>query len=696
MISPSHLLSLASRILIVFAILVFVGYFVIFCVYAVALFRFPYDYDQGEGFELNDSLLFARGEWPYKDNETFPFYASNYGPVFHLLVLPLFPIFGPNLLAGRVLSFLATLSVGAIVGVVVYRHTRDRPIAALSGLMVFASNFVYHIGPLFRQHMTMVLFELLAVVAIAGWGSVRSLPVGQTSNEQGHGSTPAGSQTRRPRGAWRNILLSMLFLLLAGYTKQLSAATSLAVLAFLFLRMPKQAIAAGLGLAVAAGAIFAWMDVATGGQWFVNTITANANVYDYRQAVDLYGQFFSLHFFIAAMAIGYLVYELYWNRLSAYSVWFASALANAALSGKWGAGESYFVTAVVAACITSGLAIGKLRRRLAATRADSTLVYAGVEALAGNRLKARFRSGVNAIRNRSKVAATMASITIPLLYLAQAWGVRHLPTDGPIFGPVADAIGVGHGASVYAGYPYFDAAGYTQAGHFPTEDDTRHGDEIVERVRADPKPALAEEALLALRAGKPVVTNPTQLLNLWNNAALDPTELIAMIHEQAFSVVVLRAQFYPDPVLKAIGARYAPIDDVWMNGFQYRILGPRADFGLGCDEARLYTMKHDFERAAPRGIIQIASRDTTPEGWSGVRGVTEFAYVVEEATPAEAPPYRLWIAPLGWEGTPPVERGAEYIGRNACFKFFDLPSPHAGGAWPEARRQAQRLFAIRP
>ena len=625
--SPSRLLSLASRILFALTIVVFVGYLVIFFIYALTLLRFPYDYDQGEGFELNDSILFSRGEWPYRDNEAFPFYASNYGPVFHLLALPLFPIFGPTLAAGRFLSFLATIAIGVTVAVVVERRTRDRPIAALSGLMVFASNFVYHIGPLYRQHMTMVLFELLAVVAISGYD--------------------------HPKHGRRNIVLSMVFLLLAGYTKQLSAATAAAALAFLFLRSPKKAIASGLGLAAAAGAVFLWMNAATGGQWFVNSITANANAYDYRQAVTLYGQFFSLHFLIAGLAIGYFFYELYWDRLSAYSIWFAFALANAALAGKWGAGESYFVTAVTAACITSGFALGKLKERAPA---------------------------------RWPRAAALLGILIPLLYLAQAWAVRHLPTDGPVFGALADAIGVGHGASVYAGYPYFDSIGYTQAGHLPTEADASQGDRIVAHATSDERPALTEEASFALRAGKPVVTNPTQLLNLWNNGVLDPAELIAMIDEQAFNVVVLRAQFYPPPVLQAIGARYEPIDDVWMNGFQYRILGPRADVGAGCDEARLYAMKHWLEEAAAGGVIRIASRDTAPEGWSGATGATEFQHM----TGGERV-YRLWIAPINWEGTRPASGGAAFIGRNTCFRFFD-----DAGAEPEARLLARRLFDIRP
>ncbi len=610
---------------------VFVLYLIIYIVYAVALFRFPYDYDQGEGFELNDSLLFLQGQWPYRSNEVFPFYASNYPPLFHWLVLPFFLIFGPTLTAGRVLSFLVTLLIAGLVGWVVYAKTRDRPIAAISGLMVVASNFIYHVGPLYRQHMTMVLFELLAVIFISKYDDPK-------------------------RGKWY-IGLSLLMLLAAGYTKQLSVATVAAVLFFLFLRAPKKALLAGVGLAVVAGGIFLLIDLATQHQWFINTITANANAYAYRQALDLYRQFFTLHFFTVALAIGYSFYQLYWDRLSAYTIWFGFALINSALAGKWGAGESYFATAIVASCILSGFAVVKLKDSLAINRPRAALVV---------------------------------GFLIPLLYLAQAYSMRHLPTDGPIFGSLVDLIGVGRGASVYAGYPYYDSIGYTQVGHLPTAEDTAAGDRIAAMIKATGKPAFTEEAMLALRADQPVVTNPTQLLNLWNKNALDPTELIASLDRQDYGLVVLRAQFYPPPVLQAIGARYEPIDDVMMNGFQYRILAPRQDYGAGCDEARFYGLISRLNSIAPHGSFRVLDRNTTPIGWSGPAGVSELEYRSGEQS------YRLWIGPLSWQGQPPADgSGALRLGQSACFQFFDKIEGSAT-AWPTAREDVQQVLGLEP
>src|SRR5258706_15589432 len=42
---------------------------IIFVVYSLSLASFPFDYDQGEGFELNDTVLLSQGQLPYRNNE---------------------------------------------------------------------------------------------------------------------------------------------------------------------------------------------------------------------------------------------------------------------------------------------------------------------------------------------------------------------------------------------------------------------------------------------------------------------------------------------------------------------------------------------------------------------------------------------------------------------------------------------------
>ena len=49
-----------NGLLMAAAIAVFIGYFGIYLLYARGVMSFPYDYDQGEGFEVNDAVLFSQ------------------------------------------------------------------------------------------------------------------------------------------------------------------------------------------------------------------------------------------------------------------------------------------------------------------------------------------------------------------------------------------------------------------------------------------------------------------------------------------------------------------------------------------------------------------------------------------------------------------------------------------------------------
>jgi hypothetical protein len=504
------------------ALLAFTGYLIIYTVYAISLFQWPYDYDQGEGFELYDAVLYLRGEWPYRDNAVFPYYASNYPPLFHLLIVPLLPVFGPRLVAGRLVSFAATLvTAGAIAGAV-RRESRDWLLPALSGLAFLASNTVYQIGPLCRLHMTMVMFETLAVVTLANF--------------------------QHPRYGRRNLLLGMFFLLCAGYTKQLAVFTVAAALGYIFLRDVKKALLAGVGLAVVAGGIFLLLDLATDGQWMINIIHANVNQFDYQQTVAFLRQWLRLHPVLLLLATGLLVYELFWDRLSIYAVWFVFGVGMGLLSGKWGAGPGYFATSIAAAAIMAGRALTRVRE---------------------------------AAQARGVRAQAAVSLLIPLAFLLQAPFNLHMPTQGPVFGPVARVLGIAQHPiqGDCATFDYYDSGGYTQLGHLLTAEDHAAGERIMEYVYDADGPVFSEEAAFSMLAGEPVVTNPTQLLNLYKNDLLDTRDIIARIERQEFGVVIFRAQFYPQPVLEAIGQNYQPVEHVCMNGFYYHILWPERRLG---------------------------------------------------------------------------------------------------------------------
>lgn len=530
---------IAARVLIGLALAAFVGYLLVYTIYAVELFRFPFDYDQGEGFELMDTVLFSQGEWPYRDNDQYPFYSSNYPPLFHVVIVPLVWLFGPQYWTGRLVSFVGTLITAVAISYGVQRHIRRWWLAALVGLAFLASNYVYHVGPLFRQHMFMVMFETLAVV----WLAIT------IDREEADG-----------RRRNKSLLVVMALLLAAGYTKQLAYATVVAVFIFLFLRSPKRAILWGIPFAVVTGLIFLGINAATNGEWMLNTVTANLNPFIPGQAEGLFRQWFRLHTLIIVVAALYAVYQLYATRLSIYAVWFAVATVNSVTAGKWGAGESYFATAIAAACILSGLAFQHLLN-WSENRAWPT---------------PRHAFG----------AALLLPSLIGLLYLWQAGRLFHMPTHTPTLAAVAEALGKPTAVMIAPQtscsavrppepIPYIDSAGVSLLGRPPNAADKAAGEQIAALIARGETAAFSEDAGFNLFIGRDVVTNPTQLLNLYNNNAVDLTGMIAMLDRQEFDTVVLRAQFYPGSVLDVIGQRYETTDLIQMNGFVYCVMRPR-------------------------------------------------------------------------------------------------------------------------
>jgi hypothetical protein len=529
----------ASRALFALAIALLVGHFLIYVHFAVSVMRFPFDYDQGEGFELVDTIMFSDGEWPYRDNESYPFYASNYPPLFHAILVPFAWLFGPAYWYGRLAGFVATLVTAAAIGWIVLREGRHRPLAIMAGLAYLASNYIYHVGPLFRQHISMVMFETLAILVLA--------------------HVTEGEDVRRRR--W-TMVAGLLLLLAAGYTKQLALATCIAVFIFLFVRNPRRSIAWGVVFAGAAGLLFLWINVATGGEWWANIIAANVNEYFLQQFIDLFEQWFRLHYALVIPAGLFALYELYFDRLSLYSVWWALALANTALSGKWGAGDSYFATAIAATCVLAGIFAARTVR--------------GDWQFPDNYLaRALARPRAFAARHR-RALLHGAGVIVPAVYVLYAASVVKMPTEGRFFGALSDALGL---ESSYGDrYAFYDSAGwvpgYATIGHVPTQTDINNGWRLVDVIRASERPVMSEEAGFSLQADRDVITNPTQLKNLYENDLFDPANLVAAIRAHEFGAIIFRAQFYPPPALDAAYEAYYPDETIPMNGFNYEVWRP--------------------------------------------------------------------------------------------------------------------------
>jgi hypothetical protein len=262
-----------------------------------------------------------------------------------------------------------------------------------------------------------------------------------------------------------------------------------------------------------------------------------------------------------------VLWTLYLDRISVYSLYFIIATAKGVLSGKWGAGPGYFITSITAACLCAGIGLGLLRRWVLRQAQDKVILSLSKD---DSLLAARWRW-----------AGLALGAIVPLLFLYQARLNLHFPLNR-YTRPLARFFDIPETSEHRFRQDYYDSMGYTQLGHLPSAADIEAGWKIVDWVRAASHdgPAWSEEAMFTIRAGQEdVVTNPTQLYNLWNMSKLDVTAMAEMIYQRCFGLVIFRAQFYPPPVLGAIGQNYDVVEHIEMNGFLYAILRPKPPEG---------------------------------------------------------------------------------------------------------------------
>src|SRR5438552_1370105 len=65
--------------------------------FAAQLIAFPFGIDQGEGYDAWVAWLMRTGRLPYSDNDAYPYFSSNYPPLWTALVALLMVWTGPTL-----------------------------------------------------------------------------------------------------------------------------------------------------------------------------------------------------------------------------------------------------------------------------------------------------------------------------------------------------------------------------------------------------------------------------------------------------------------------------------------------------------------------------------------------------------------------------------------------------------------------
>lgn len=303
-------------------------YAVFYLQFAAQLIAYPFDVDQGEGYDAWSGWLLDRGQLPYTPNTAFPYYSSSYPPVWSYLVSLPMAWLGPGLAPARAVSALAALLAAVVVGTAARQRGASAVAGILALLLFLGSPYVFHTTPLARVNGTALLFSVLALRAF-------EVP------------------TRR------RVWLGSVALLVALFTKPTAVDAAVAGLGAVLLRAPARGLVASAALAAAGLGVFALLTWGTGGAFWLNVVQAKVAIPSEPERLAAYAlNLIETHGILLVLAASEAVRAARRGDWSPWVLFFPATLALALLSvAKAGSGESYYLGTAAAASVLAATAL---------------------------------------------------------------------------------------------------------------------------------------------------------------------------------------------------------------------------------------------------------------------------------------------------------------------------------------------------
>ena len=306
--------------------------------------QYPYGLDYGEGVVLDQTLRLSRGENIYRNTLVDPpYYVSNYPLVFALVQAPLALLFGPSFWYGRFISILSIIAAALFIGLIVHAITADRLAGALAGVTLIAIPCIVYWSGLNR------IDSLALALSCAGLYTV-------------------------VRGGHRlsGLFIGGLLFTASIYTRQ-SYIVAAPFAAFVWLwrdqTRGRAFLLAALTLAMS-GSVFVILNLATGGGFLLNIVSANIGPFDWSSAIPMLAQLIQYSPLLivgAAIAcpgfviLGIIKRNRAWWLATPYLI---GALIVALTIGKKGSNINYLYELAVALCLVTGMLIAWQRAHL--------------------------------------------------------------------------------------------------------------------------------------------------------------------------------------------------------------------------------------------------------------------------------------------------------------------------------------------
>ena len=205
-----------SLILNGLSLLLLFSYFIFFVYHFFKGILFPFELQYQEALLFEVSKMASLGEPIYLPVGAGPPYIlCQYTPLYMWVVGKLMPLVGTSYAFGRLLAFLSAITIGLIIFLILRRETKNIFSSLVASLFFFGLTCVNQLAGLFRMGFSAVALVFIGIYLVYRW-----------------------------RGNW-SIYLSIVFFVMAVYTKQPMIAFLPGVFLYIFLKDKKMAMIFG-------------------------------------------------------------------------------------------------------------------------------------------------------------------------------------------------------------------------------------------------------------------------------------------------------------------------------------------------------------------------------------------------------------------------------------------------------------------
>jgi dolichyl-phosphate-mannose-protein mannosyltransferase len=277
--------------------------------------RYPYQLDYAEGFLAVESMQIAKGDSIYPSLDDYPYLVGNYPPIYPLLSVPFFLIFGPSLFWGRLICFLSVIGISVLIFFIVFRKEKTILPAFLAPFIFLCTYALFEWIAYARVDLPAVFFSIAGLAMISG------------------------------RINKKNLRWAIFFFVLSVYTKQVQIFAPLSACIFLIIRNRKTGLRFSCSLIGIGVAVFLFLTAFTGGRFFSHTVLYNANIFSWWQVKRWLLHIFRLYMF--SISTVFLIFSTYIYE------WFSSGK-------KWKRKKPGLFTIYLFFCALSVFTIGKI------------------------------------------------------------------------------------------------------------------------------------------------------------------------------------------------------------------------------------------------------------------------------------------------------------------------------------------------